>query len=355
MDSNITDGAPSVKIEGNPVANVGAKIAMTSGDEPGTAGGGIISSKIKGTVTWKMGSLDVKAEGKMVVRFLEVGFHNGNSGNTVFKKDGQSGLKYADDFEEELCPVCDETRERHEIVETKSSAELCAKIIEDLQSQWNGVMNGDNVGAELDIAKGHYDHGTSTWSWSGYMVGVMICACKPPKSFAAMSGGGGKDDAGRPHNCLPGFKRACAAASIDVVINDGSGAGGQPRSTNWKDLARANTSGSPKVAARLRQQTEARWKGIKGPGYTQPGKCAGQHLLGRSGHAATAMTEMWFAPAGSWWGQSYDFLVDGARGPRRFGPDLEVTEENPWGASVGSCNTCQKLLFLTMCPDRVCK
>jgi len=45
-----------VKIEGNPIANVSAKIATSTGDEAGSAGGGIVSSKIKGTVTWKDGS-----------------------------------------------------------------------------------------------------------------------------------------------------------------------------------------------------------------------------------------------------------------------------------------------------------
>jgi len=359
MDSDITDGAESVKIEGNPVANVGAKISMTSGDEPGTAGGGIISSKVKGTVTWKMGSLDVKAEGKMVVRFMEQGFHNGNSGNTTFIAPGETGLKYADDFEEELCPVCNETRERHEIVETKSSAELCSKIIEYLQNRWNEVRNGDDVSAKMNVAKlANYDEGIPTfserWTFAGYMVGVMICACNPPKSFAAMSGGGGQDEAGRPRNCLPAFKDGCREAGIDVVIN-GGGAGGQPRSTKWQDLARANTSISVAVADTLAQQVERRWKAIKGEGFVPPGKCAGQHLLGRSGHAPTAMTEMYFAAPEGVWGRQYNFLVDGERAPRLFASNLPETPQNPWGSSVGSCNTCQRLLFMTMCPERVCR
>jgi hypothetical protein len=263
-------------------------------------------------------------------------------------------LKYADDFEEELCPVCNETREKHAIPETKSSAELCSKIIEYLQNRWNEVRNGDDISAKLNVAKGDYDHGTSTWTWSGYMVGVMICNCPQPKSFAAMSGGGGKDDAGRPHNCLPAFKDACADAGIDVVINDGSAAGGQPRSTRRQDLVNANTSASPAVQANLAEAAQARWNGSRGPGFVQPGKCAGQHLLGRSGHAPTAMTEMYFAAPQVWWGQSYNFLVDGVREPRIFATDLPATEANPWGSSVGSCNTCQQLLFLTMCPERTC-
>src|SRR5262249_41525316 len=246
MDSDITDGAATVTIEGNPAANVGAKIATSSGDEAGTAGGGIISSKIKGTVTWKMGSLDVKAEGKMVVRYLEQGFYNGNSGNTVHVAEGETGLKYADDFEEAVCPVCDETREKHAIVETKSSAALCAEIIEHLRGQWDalGIGNFDDIEKKKMVAKGDYDEGTHVWSWRGYMVGVMICACKQPKSFAAMSGG--------KKNCwLPGFQKACDAAGINIVINSGKNGACQKSSVKWQDLVRANTSKSPKVAARL--------------------------------------------------------------------------------------------------------
>ncbi len=357
MDSDIADGADTVKIEGNPASNVGAKVATSTGDEPGSAGGGIVSSKIKGTVTWKMGSLDVKAEGKMLVRFLEQGLHNGNSGNTTFIAPGATGLKYADDFEEDLCPVCEETREKHEILETKSSAELCAKIIECLQQQWDGLLYGDDVTAKKRVAKVEsYNQDTNVWTWRGYMVGVMICACKPPKSFAAMSGG-------KSSSWLPGFQEACDSAGIDVVVNSGRNGACQKSSVKWQDLANANTSKSPLVAARLRDFVEKRWKRRRGPGYTEVGKCAGQHLLAKSGHAPTAMTEMFFAPANwngqaltpGWFGQTYDFLVDGARGDRRFGTDQPTTEENPWGTSVGSCKTCQELLFLSMCPERVCK
>jgi hypothetical protein len=345
MDSDITDGAESVQIEGNPVANLGAKIATSTGDEAGSAGGGIMSSKIKGTVTWKMGSLDVKAEGKGVVRFLDMNFHNGNSFNTTGPAPGETGMKYADDFEGD-CPVCHKAAEEHEIVETKSSAELCAKIIESLQNQWNGVRHGEDDSAKVRIAKKFWDNDTQQYVWKGYMVGVMICAHKPPKSFAAMSG----------KLCLPGFKKACQDAGIDVVIGDGSKAGGQARSTKWQDLAKANTSGVAK--ADLEKAIKSAWFDEDGKradsNSPAPGKCAGQHLLARSGHGPIAMTEMYFTPAGGvWWGKKYRFRVDSnPKVLHAFGPDVQNT---PWGPSVGSCETCQDLLYLTMCPERVCK
>src|SRR5262249_42293729 len=81
MDSNLADGAATVQIESNPVANIKSKISTSSGDEPGTVGG-IMSNVNKGTCSWKMGSPDVKAEGESVVRFLDTTFHNGNSFTT---------------------------------------------------------------------------------------------------------------------------------------------------------------------------------------------------------------------------------------------------------------------------------
>jgi len=347
MDSDIADGAETVQIEGNPIANVGAKIATSSGDEAGSAGGGLMSSKIKGTVTWKMGSLDVKAEGKSVVRFLETNFHNGNAFNTTGPAPGEGEMAWANDFEGD-CPVCHKPADKHKIVETKSSAELCAKIIEDLQDQWSGVRNNLDDAAKVGVAKKFWDDGIQRYNWFGYMVGVMICAHDPPKSFAAMSGS----------RCLKGFKAACGRAGIDVVIG-GGGAGGKARSVKWTDIAGANTSKAVAKAA-VKAAVRAAWfddagkrEGTHSP---RPGKCAGQHLLARSGHGPIAMTEMFFAPAGgAAWVGGYSFLVNGVRSLQPFGPHLTKTAQTPWGPSVGSCQTCQDLLFLTMCPERVCK
>ena len=77
MDSDLADGAKKVTIEGNPPALDSSNLMTSTGDEAGTAGGGIISSKFKGKLTWVMGSVDIKFEGKGVVRFLDICMHNG--------------------------------------------------------------------------------------------------------------------------------------------------------------------------------------------------------------------------------------------------------------------------------------
>jgi hypothetical protein len=81
MDSDLDGAAETVLIEGNPTATKRSNLMVSTGDEAGSAGGGIISSKIKGKMTWTDASPDVKAEGDGVVRFLDPTMHNGNASN----------------------------------------------------------------------------------------------------------------------------------------------------------------------------------------------------------------------------------------------------------------------------------
>jgi len=64
MSSDLADGSKTVKIEGNSAALSASNLKTSTGDEAGTAGGGIISGKIKGKLTWAIYSTDVKFEGK---------------------------------------------------------------------------------------------------------------------------------------------------------------------------------------------------------------------------------------------------------------------------------------------------
>jgi Domain of unknown function (DUF4150) len=82
MSSDLADGSKRVSVEGNPAALESSNLSTSSGDEAGTAGGGIMSSKTKGKLTWLLYSMDVKFEGKGVVRFLDSNMHNGNASNT---------------------------------------------------------------------------------------------------------------------------------------------------------------------------------------------------------------------------------------------------------------------------------
>jgi uncharacterized protein DUF4150 len=82
-DGDLASGASSVTIEGHPVALKSSNLALSTGDEAGTAGGGVVSNRIKGKLTWVDTSADVQVEGQEVARFLDATMHNGNTSNTT--------------------------------------------------------------------------------------------------------------------------------------------------------------------------------------------------------------------------------------------------------------------------------
>lgn len=87
---DLADGSQSVKVEGNPAALANSYLSISTGDEAGTAGGGVASNKIKGKMTWILFSTDVKFEGQGVARFKDDNLHNGNMANTKGKDVGTS-------------------------------------------------------------------------------------------------------------------------------------------------------------------------------------------------------------------------------------------------------------------------
>lgn len=79
---NQADGgscSSKVKIVGKAAVIKGTKIPMSSGDEGGTAGGGMISSKFKGDAEFKKGSSTVKVEGKELCHLTSMVGQNGGS------------------------------------------------------------------------------------------------------------------------------------------------------------------------------------------------------------------------------------------------------------------------------------
>ncbi|MBZ0134879.1 MAG: DUF4150 domain-containing protein [Planctomycetes bacterium] len=58
-----------------------SKISMSSGDEAGSAGGGVISNQIKGPCEYKLGSSKVKLEGKGAAYVTAMVAHNGSNPN----------------------------------------------------------------------------------------------------------------------------------------------------------------------------------------------------------------------------------------------------------------------------------
>jgi len=76
MSSDTAQGTSKVKADGNSFCVKDSNFKMSTGDEAGSAGGGIISSKIKGKAEFILFSFDVKAEGKNVCRAFDLMLHN---------------------------------------------------------------------------------------------------------------------------------------------------------------------------------------------------------------------------------------------------------------------------------------
>ena len=78
-----SSASKKVKIVNKKCVMVGTNIRMSTGDEPGSAGGGVVSNKIKGKCSFKMGSSKVKVEGKKLCYLGSVTGMNGTPDNTV--------------------------------------------------------------------------------------------------------------------------------------------------------------------------------------------------------------------------------------------------------------------------------
>lgn len=81
MSSQLVKGSTTVKVDGgNMAAIMGSEFAMSTGDEPGTAGG-VASGVFKKEASWISFSFNVKIDGKAACRLTDKMFHN--SRNTV--------------------------------------------------------------------------------------------------------------------------------------------------------------------------------------------------------------------------------------------------------------------------------
>jgi len=76
MSSDAASTASSVVVEGNPICTKDSNFSTSTGDEAGTAGGGVASSKTKGKAEFVNCSFDVQAEGKAVARAMDPMLHN---------------------------------------------------------------------------------------------------------------------------------------------------------------------------------------------------------------------------------------------------------------------------------------
>lgn len=74
--SDTSKGTKKVKCDGNPTCVKDSNFMMSTGDEAGSAGGGVVSNKIKGKAEFVNVSFDVKFEGKGVARAFDPMLHN---------------------------------------------------------------------------------------------------------------------------------------------------------------------------------------------------------------------------------------------------------------------------------------
>lgn len=78
MQANSTSA--KVKFMNMAAVTTKSEIPMSSGDEPGVAGG-VVSSRFKGPVSFKTGSSSVKIEGEKAVHLTSMTGHNGSNAN----------------------------------------------------------------------------------------------------------------------------------------------------------------------------------------------------------------------------------------------------------------------------------
>jgi hypothetical protein len=74
--SDTAKGTKKVSVDGNPVCVKDSNFSTSTGDEAGTAGGGVASNKTKGKAEFVNYSFDVKFEGKSVARAMDLMLHN---------------------------------------------------------------------------------------------------------------------------------------------------------------------------------------------------------------------------------------------------------------------------------------
>jgi hypothetical protein len=74
--SDTAQGTSTVSCDGNPTCVKDSNFMMSTGDEAGTAGGGVASNKIKGKAEFVNFSFDVTFEGKNVARAMDLMLHN---------------------------------------------------------------------------------------------------------------------------------------------------------------------------------------------------------------------------------------------------------------------------------------
>lgn len=105
--SDTAKGTKDVSVDGNPVCVKDSNFSTSTGDEAGTAGGGVASSKTKGKAEFVNFSFDVKFEGKNVARSLDLMLHNDkNTPPFPLLQGPVVALGKSEEVEPIMCTVC---------------------------------------------------------------------------------------------------------------------------------------------------------------------------------------------------------------------------------------------------------
>ena len=314
-DSALEAGCQTVLVEGHAAANASSKLSTSSGDEPGTAGGGLISGKTKGKLSWGSRSLDVRLEGRGAVRFMDVTLHNGNTFNSSLATQGRTGMGYGDDpdvMDYKHCERCELPKAEHRLDETYEVRDWAMQLAGMLTKYRNAALRPEE------------DRRTQERVYRGYAIGVLTCRCNK-KIFAAMSG-----------QMVPAFPRAVAQLARK-----------NPRWTSCEALAPAGDGADflYQIADGGRFRS-SRLDFVRGA--PPPGNCAAPRLIQKAlgdGHVPMSMSELWFWP-----------IVP-------VSPRSGVTVQKLWNAGASkptevvcrhlepmpSCDTCKLHLTVMLC------
>jgi hypothetical protein len=351
--SDLSKGTKKVKIEGNATANADSNLSTSMGDEPGTAGGGLISSKFKGKMTWTSTSTDVKSEGKGVARFMDPVGQNSNTFNTAFISVGGTGMAYGDDFREP-CVICGKGPKSHRIIETRAWREVAMALRKRLQ-RVDRARALNNQGDPPRVARQRFDDdGKPDGRGRGFMVGVMLCKCG--EKWATNSGD--------------------ASAGFDEVAGGGPGGLGYNLIPGGTATQAQCMAANPSVRGAAVGRFQGQWQAMttmsrarRAPGepnrYNPPGQCAAAKLVAKSGHVPETLTEFFFQPADAprRWSQRYMvYQRHGAQALNSFSPlqrglilqnyastQHDVTYYSDRPSAVASCQTCQSILPMMLC------
>ena len=105
FSKHLVKGTPTVQVDGQPIAVKTSEFATSTGDEPGTAGGGVVSGTIKGKAKFVNYSFDSFAEGKNIARLTDPMSMNSNAPNTGGPAEVQGNIPGLGELEDILCKI----------------------------------------------------------------------------------------------------------------------------------------------------------------------------------------------------------------------------------------------------------